>query len=1080
MRFRPFQLLLPIFAGVLLFEAGCAQQIRASRHLARGNRDIDSGDYDKAENEFQKTLQLDANNSQALGRLGTLYIEEGRILPGFLLLRRAVDTDPDDPDWQLSYGIACLTLGKNAEARAAAEKVLGARPDDQKGLLLLARASTTVRDVEASQHLVDSLRGKNPDAAGYHLASGVFMLSRRDQAGAEKEFRKAAALDPKSAAADGELGGLLVQRGDLKAARDILEQAANLSPWRDPIRLQYVDSLYRTGATAQAKAELDRINKAAPDYLPAWTMAMQLAMRQGRRDEGLADANIVLHRDPINYEALSSRAEIKLAQNDADGALADLQQLASFYHQAPQIKYQMALAYLKKEDLRQAEGSLQQAIILAPRYDEAILLLAEVELRKGNPPAAVDSLTALLKRRPSNATGAFLLAQAYRAEGRVDLALSIFRQLAAVAPKVPTGAYLSGMALTELNRRTEARQAFEESVRIQDNYWPAEEMLVTLDLAEQHGEQAANRVESLQKKYPKAADPWLLHARIQLASKNTAGAESDLLHALSLDPNSHYAYLQLSDLYRQGNRMDQALKELEALTKQRDNAQALMQIGMLSTALGKFDAARDAYRKLLAIDPKFVPALNNLADLESEHLGQLEDALATAKQARTLAPDDPIVSDTLGWTLFLQGKYADAMPFLEESTSKLPEEPEMQYHLGAARYQLDDEGPARISLQAALTASGDFEEKEDARRRLAALNFDPTTADPGILGGLKAKAQANPNDPVLHVRLGAIEARSGAPEQAEADYEAALHVAPQSIPILVALAQLYSGPARNADRARELAKQARGLAPNDNEIAKTLGRALYRTGDFTWSLEVLKDAALQLSNPPDLAMDLALGYFSVGQLSDAAASLKPLLDDPAAAQHQAATRLAALIAASDSPAKALQELPRAQQTLVDDPANLPARLVCALALEQKTDYLGAQSAYEQLLTQYPSFAPAMRELAILDAERLGNDGKAEELAAKARPIFPDDPRLPFELGTISYRRADYANAINYLQQSIHLGETPDALYYLGMAHYQTKDTADAKDELQRALDANLSGENAEQAKRVLEEFSQREISDTPH
>ena len=58
---------------------------------------------------------------------------------------------------------------------------------------------------------------------------------------------------------------------------------------------------------------------------------------------------------------------------------------------------------------------------------------------------------------------------------------------------------------------------------------------------------------------------------------------------------------------------------------------ALMQLAMINEALKHFDAARDAYEKVLTIAPNLPLALNNLAVLYSEHLGQFDKAYDLAK-----------------------------------------------------------------------------------------------------------------------------------------------------------------------------------------------------------------------------------------------------------------------------------------------------------------------------------------------------------------------------------------------------------------------------------------------------------------
>jgi Flp pilus assembly protein TadD len=75
------------------------------------------------------------------------------------------------------------------------------------------------------------------------------------------------------------------------------------------------------------------------------------------------------------------------------------------------------------------------------------------------------------------------------------------------------------------------------------------------------------------------------------------------------------------------------------------------------------------------------------------------------------------------------------------------------------------------------------------------------------------------------------------------------------------------------------------------------------------------------------------------------------------------------------------------------------------------------------------------------------------------------------LGILVYRKADYSGAVSYLQESARQ-KSGDAelMYYLGMVQYHLKNRTESKTDLQKALDLNLSGAPAVEAKRVLAEL----------
>ncbi len=105
---------------------------------------------------------------------------------------------------------------------------------------------------------------------------------------------------------------------------------------------------------------------------------------------------------------------------------------------------------------------------------------------------------------------------------------------------------------------------------------------------------------------------------------------------------------------------------------------------------------------------RLAPAASNLAWLLSEHGGDRDRALALAQTAREQAPEDPHVSDTLGWILYRRGLHQRALALLKDSAAKLPGHPMIQYHLAMVAAAAGDKEAARQALGIAAAAPPRF------------------------------------------------------------------------------------------------------------------------------------------------------------------------------------------------------------------------------------------------------------------------------------------------------------------------------------------------------------------------------------
>src|SRR5205085_6656128 len=146
----------------------------------------------------------------------------------------------------------------------------------------------------------------------------------------------------------------------------------------------------------------------------------------------------------------------------------------------------------------------------------------------------------------------------------------------------------------------------------------------------------------------------------------------------------------------------------------------------------------------------------------------------------------------------------------------------------------------------------------------------------------------------------------------------------------------------------------------------------------------------------------------------------------------------------------------------------PALMAQAAAASHHGDNNGAISRYTRILQRWPDFAPAQKRLAAIYAQDSANTDIAYELANKARRSLPNDSALARTIGVLSYRRKDYGRAIQFLRES-DATKPLDAqsVFYLGMAQLQAGSKVEAKRALQRAVNAGLSGEEAQEARQVI-------------
>jgi Flp pilus assembly protein TadD len=377
--------------------------------------------------------------------------------------------------------------------------------------------------------------------------------------------------------------------------------------------------------------------------------------------------------------------------------------------------------------------------------------------------------------------------------------------------------------------------------------------------------------------------------------------------------------------------------------------------------------------------------------------------------------------------------------------------------------------PAKVALQKALASPASFAGKDEAQSYLARL----TGAAPGTAGETVAQLEkivkTQPKDLTARMRLAALYEQGGNPERAASEYEEVLRQNPRTAQAALRLGQLNAGPLQNRAKALEFARKARDLAPNDPETAALLGRLVYQTGDHAQAYSLLQPAARQLARRPEVQFDLAWAAYCVGRVREADQAMRQVLQiEPGFKQAEAARGFLAMTALQLNPQTLAQSEAQIQQQLKTDPNHAPALMCQALLWRAKGDAKAAAPLLEKLLATFPKFVPAARELGLIHAADPAQAQKAYDLLTQAREAYADDAELARALALLSYQRKDYRYASSLLQASLRTRPNDaEAMYYLGMALCQVKETASGKEQLQKAVAAGLKDPLLSEARKVL-------------
>jgi tetratricopeptide (TPR) repeat protein len=219
--------------------------------------------------------------------------------------------------------------------------------------------------------------------------------------------------------------------------------------------------------------------------------------------------------------------------------------------------------------------------------------------------------------------------------------------------------------------------------------------------------------------------PSLALGQVYAQTKKWKESREAFTQAIAIEPSLVAAYVGRAGTFVASGNAKSAiadLKKAEELAPK--NPEAPFRLGVLYQEQKAHKEAYAAYERALAIEPRAVLALNNLAWLAATRGERLAEATAWIEKARELAPKEPIIIDTQGWVLRARGELDKALAVLNEGMAVRPTV-DLHYHLGVVQQEKGMLAEARDNLRKALQMQPDFADAKDARARLQQLDAPP-------------------------------------------------------------------------------------------------------------------------------------------------------------------------------------------------------------------------------------------------------------------------------------------------------------------------------------------------------------------
>lgn len=455
--------------------------------------------------------------------------------------------------------------------------------------------------------------------------------------------------------------------------------------------------------------------------------------------------------------------DIALKARSGDGALMAARAWSQAWPQDRKANSQVFQILVALNQVSESLEPLKKELSLAPEMerDNVINLIprhyARVTDKKKATAVVEQALEAYLSK--NNTTSA----AAWTTVGRMRIASNDLNgALEAVKKGQAADTKASGpslLALELMGRKvSEAEALVQLALKRQENTDLAmSHVRVLIELARY--EEAASQLQAITRKDPKAAEAWLVLGSIQFEQGKDKEAETSLSRYVSLatqmpSENNTRGLTQAQTrraalLARQGkliearqliqqlpaNNADEVrsrtLAEVQLLRDHRqwqaafdvlsahsgDDIDLLYEQAMLAEKLNQLEEMERLLRRIITQNPSYYNAYNALGFSLADRNIRLAEAKQLIIKALTFAPDDPFITDSLGWVEFRLGNLPSALNYLQKAY-KARADAEIAAHLGEVLWQLKRTNEAIEIWREGLTIAPNNETLQETLQRL--------------------------------------------------------------------------------------------------------------------------------------------------------------------------------------------------------------------------------------------------------------------------------------------------------------------------------------------------------------------------
>jgi len=543
------------------------------------------------------------------------------------------------------------------------------------------------KEYEAALKTAQQLRKEQSDSPDLLTLMGLAYAGKGEAAQAETAFNNALKMDPGNPNAATYLARMALQTGNFDVADKYYQQILKYHPKHQPTLLMQeklsIRKQFQTKDFDKALKTAEKLNKQYPDQADPLTLMGIAYAGKGNIEQAKSAFEQAIEIEPGNPNAATNLAFLATQSGDFEAARSYYQQILQYHPNYLKTFFMLADLEIKQGNKKAALAYLQKAVQQKPEMMEPLVALARFYLNTGD---VQQALATLNKVPPQYAAHPLLLVT----RGETQLAakdwagaLRTLQKLLKLQPESAQAHYLIGAAYLANKDRKGAKSALLKGLKLNPDLLAASQLMTLMVATEATLKDKDKLVQALKKVQPEHPQIMDLEAQLALLHNDASKAVVIYKKLQQRYPDTSVWVKALARAQWQAGEKEDFLVTLNAWLQSHPddvNIRYMQASGYMQ--LNRENEAKVALTQVVKQSPDYVPALNNLAWLSRND--NPKQALAYAKHADQLSPNNPAVMDTLGVLLLQQGDKVKALALLSQAQVLDPKNSSIAFHYAQA------------------------------------------------------------------------------------------------------------------------------------------------------------------------------------------------------------------------------------------------------------------------------------------------------------------------------------------------------------------------------------------------------------